>query len=369
MKIVKPSFFGKMLLGKMLFLMVLAVSVPRASATVTYYVGSCESGSKATISDALASTPAPNVIKICPGTYPEQLFITKSVTLEGISSGNSDQVFITVPSGGLNTCALGEPAQVCVINAGTVDLTNISVDGGGSNPFYGILYFTTSGTLNQLEVRFQQTGIRLWEKSNTATIENSNVHNFTASGIQANDATTGGDASTIKIVGNTLAATPGAGSDIGVEYGASVTISNNFVVGPASPTTGTCQLCVGILAFLPSAGAVSGNTIVGSGINGIQIGPGAASTATSTMSVTSNTIFDISGDAIRLESGVTGVPVEGNTIMQTQYGINFGCNVGNTVNSNTLNAIHSDALANVPSSVTSNNTYYNVPTLGSGGCS
>jgi hypothetical protein len=87
------------------------------------------------------------------------------------------------------------------------------------------------------------------------------------------------------------------------------------------------------------------------------------------MSVTSNTIFDINGDAIRLESGVTGVPVEDNIIMQAHYGVDFGCNVGNNVNSNTLNAIHSDGLINVPSSVTSNNTYYNVPTIGSGGCS
>ena len=41
------------------------------------------------------------MVEVCPATYAEQIGIFKPVTLEGISSGNLDQVMITVPSGGL----------------------------------------------------------------------------------------------------------------------------------------------------------------------------------------------------------------------------------------------------------------------------
>src|SRR5271163_3321403 len=112
----------------LLFLSALAAQVPLASATVTNYVGSCASGSYATITAALATTPAPNFVYVCPGTYPEQVVITKPVTLEGIYTSNAGQAFITVPSGGLtgdNPCypELGY-VQVCVSSTGRVNITN-----------------------------------------------------------------------------------------------------------------------------------------------------------------------------------------------------------------------------------------------------
>ena len=175
----------------------LAVGVPHASATVTYYVGSCVSGSYSTISAALAATPAPNFVYVCPGTYPEQVVITKPVTLEGIYTSNAGQAFITAPAGGLGTDNPCYPelgtAQVCVSSTGTVNLTNLTVDGSGLpgsslNPPVGIAYNNTPGTLNHIETRFQEgyglgMGIEIFEGTNTVTVENSNLHNFDFTGI------------------------------------------------------------------------------------------------------------------------------------------------------------------------------------------
>jgi len=130
MKSMKPSLFGKLLL-----LALLAVCVSRASATVTYYVGSCQAGSYPTIGAALGANPAPNVVKVCPGTYPEQVVISYPVTLEGILANGMGQAIIAAPSGGLQIDAWGGTvaAQVWVDNVtGPVNVSNITVDGEGN---------------------------------------------------------------------------------------------------------------------------------------------------------------------------------------------------------------------------------------------
>jgi len=359
----------------------IAVAVPGASATA-YYVGRCRVGSFSTIPDALAATPAPDVVYVCPGTYPEQVTITKPVTLEGIPSGGANQVFITVPSGGLKASCDSEGVQVCATNTGPVNIINITVDGtGGTNPggsVLGVYYNNSSGTVNHVETRFQSgnpaggVGIEIFqEQANTVTVENSNIHSFTGWGIQAVDDSSSGYESTLKIVGNTIAPEPGASGGINSLSGASVTISGNVIHGPVVPATGVCKdkNCVGILIGLPSAGSISKNTIVGSGYAGIELNAGAEE---STMSVTSNTIFDVGGDGIQVVctsscSPSSSASIEGNIITQTQNGINFFCNVYGTVSSNAISAIHSFGLANVPAGLSSSNTYFNVPAISSSG--
>jgi hypothetical protein len=351
------------LFWKILFLPLLAAQVPLASATVTHFVGSCAPGSYETISDALATKPAPNVVEVCPGTYPEQVLITSPVTLEGISSSTANQAFITVPSGGLtsNCPNFGDGVQVCVSNAGTVNITNITVAGGGKAA-EGIVYNNSSGTLNHLEMRFQATGIFLQGTANAVTVENSNLHSFSTYGIFALDTSPSRNEFTMSIKGNTLAAEPGAASGIFAAYGASQTLTGNIIHGPALPTTGNnCSgSCIGLLVALPAAGSISGNTITDSTSAAIALVPG---TASSTMSVTSNTILNISGDGIQLESGVTDVPIEKNSISATNNGINFQCNADKNVSSNTISAVDTFAHANIPPGVTAADTYFNVPII------
>src|SRR5690242_15781444 len=67
----------------------------------TYAVGTCKPSlpSYSTISGALAATPAPNTVLVCPGTYVEQILITQPVTLQGVTSGGSGQVIVQLPGG------------------------------------------------------------------------------------------------------------------------------------------------------------------------------------------------------------------------------------------------------------------------------
>jgi hypothetical protein len=45
----------------------------RSSATVTYIVGTCKSGTQfSTIQSALDGSPAPDTVEVCPGQYPER---------------------------------------------------------------------------------------------------------------------------------------------------------------------------------------------------------------------------------------------------------------------------------------------------------
>jgi Right handed beta helix region len=331
---------------------VLLACLPSASATVTYYVGSCMAGSYPNISDALAATVAPDVVKVCPGTYADQVFITRPVTLEGISTSGSDQVFITQPTGGLpGFCRdVGDGIQLCVSGASPVNISNITVDGTGTSKATGIYYKNSTGTLNHVETRFQENGIYVDGGTGTVTIENSNVHSFSRYGIFASGSS--GTGFSVTVQGNTVIAEPtasvGIDSDMGVGADLSLTISSNFVSGPSKGTG---------IVINAATGSVSNNTITAA-THGIA--------TESVVPVTSNAIYNVSGTAIELESSVA--KVQGNTITQAENGIDYECIAGSNVGSNTISVIHSTGIIDVPKAATTTNTYYNVPTIRSGGC-
>ncbi len=363
MKNLKPSLLGRMLL---LCAALLSACVPQASATVTNYVGGCAgSPTFSTITAALATSPAPNLVEVCPGTYAEQVVITKPVKLEGIFTSNADQVVITVPSGGLSVttpCATEGAAQVCAADAGPINITNITVDGTGGVEPVGIAYNNASGTVKYVETRYQGSdgvGIYLVGATNTVTVENSNVYDFAAFGIFVEDGSGTGSEFTVKLEGNTLIPDSTADAAIWVFEGKSATVSGNFINGPSALSCAPGSGCGGIVAYTPVTGSISRNKVFGiggSGGAGIYVGAGVG-----TISVTSNTVFDIAGDGIQLNT--TGLTVTGNTLMQMTYGIDLQCNANSGVTSNTMTAIHTVGLANVPSSTIPVNYYYDAPRL------
>src|SRR5438045_9468634 len=88
----------------------------------------------ATTSAAVAAGPAGSIINVCPGTYAQQVVISKALTLQGIFSGDSSQAVITVPNSGLTTTPSIDPifgtvAAQIQVTAGPVNITNITVDG------------------------------------------------------------------------------------------------------------------------------------------------------------------------------------------------------------------------------------------------
>jgi hypothetical protein len=349
-----------------------------AATPVTYGVGACGlTGitSFATISAALAATPAPGVIEVCPGTYPDQVVITKPVTIEGVLINGAGQALITVPAGGLKTNAtdaFGDPvaAQIWVDNAtGPVNISNIAVGGSGNGVtgttiIAGVFYKNSSGTLNHLETRFQQGpggGIGIWAEGGSAkpsvTVENSNAHDFGVAGIWAENGT---DTLTAEIENNSIIG--GSYAGIFALGQVSLTASGNFINSPIGISIGFMGIFEDNITGVPS-GSVSNNTVTGGSV-GIFVDEFGE------LSLTSNKIYYINGTGIQLfiADQPTPVTIQDNIIMQTTNGIDFGCIVDNNVSSNTFTAIHSDALINVPTSVTSANAYYNVPTIRSGGC-
>ena len=379
-------------LKPLLFVLVLAAQAPLASATVTYVVGTCKptfplSSIFMHIQNALDATPAPNVVEVCPGTYPEQVVISRPVTIEGISDGTSTGATITVPPGGLaiNTGDdFGDfiAAQVWVDNvAGEVNLANITVEGLGSNVgigsyIVGVFYQNSPGTVNHVmiqdqvgsdpSVSLQGVGVWLEGGSNkpSVTVENSAFVEFDNTGIRAETNSSASEL-TATISKNTANGTPtNAAAGIASVEGVTASISGNFVTGSS----------IGIYA--DSEGSISKNTIVGiapAGGTGIYI-PSGGVTVTSNSILTETTGIDIEADGvtvtsnsiyggdventigIRVHSSVA--PVTDNIIVQTVFGLDFACTALKNVHSNTLEGA---GVIRVPSgAVVTANTYYDV---------
>lgn len=86
---------------------------------------------------------AVNTVIVCPGIYPEQVVITKNITITGAlrdgtdpesQNGNSAEARIVVPPGGLVALPFGSgfiAAQIVAQNIADLNLTNLTIDGNG----------------------------------------------------------------------------------------------------------------------------------------------------------------------------------------------------------------------------------------------
>jgi hypothetical protein len=78
-----------------------------------------------------AAAPGSKVL-VCPGSYPEQVEITKPLTLRGVRSGNSGAAVVVPPPGGLIVPVDGSTASAPQVFAhdvaGQVNISNITVD-------------------------------------------------------------------------------------------------------------------------------------------------------------------------------------------------------------------------------------------------
>jgi hypothetical protein len=359
----------------LLFLLALAAQVPLASATVTYQVGGClpKLPTSTTIQGALNASPSPDVVKVCPGTYNEQIKITIPVTLEGIAANNSTQAIIAVPPGGLVVNATdsfgnANAAQVWVDNVnGRVNLTNLTVDGTGNavtgfNWVVGVFYQNSSGTMNHLTTQNQTgngrgVGIELNGGSNnpSVTLENSNVQLFDNTALSAG---TNSSASELNatIERNYIS---GMGlSSNGIEFGPGInaSVSGNLLTG---------FLWFGMLIGSGAEGSVSKNILD----NGYALG---IFTHADGVAVTSNRIYNVfsgvAGDAAGIQMYSSTAPVTDNTILTTAGGaISLECIAEKNVHSNTI-AGAVNGLLKVPTGAVTTNAYYNVGTILSGGC-
>jgi hypothetical protein len=272
------------------------------------------------------------------------------MTLEGITSGNSNQAIITVPSAGLTNNEVNYAAQV-LVTAGPVNITYITVDGTGNNldgsyALAGLFYGTgSSGVIKDVTTRFQLdsgqgVGILAGSATSTSvTIEDCSVHDFGYIGIFVEDKVT----ATVKAnhVNVSNATTSVFGINLDAEGG---TISDNDVIGPGLVVGGQGITVTGAPI------TVSENTVTNWGFGIVDFGFG---------SYTGNALRN-NGIGIDLTAGEE--TAESNTITQSSIAIYFNC-LKSTVKGNTINDATLDGLESVRSGVSSANTYFNVSTI------
>jgi hypothetical protein len=332
-------------------------------------VGGCVSGlaNYPSITAALAGVPSGATIEICPGTYPEQLTISQSVSLVGVNANNSSQAHIVAPSGGLvsNANYLGTTNPVdaqIVVQSGVTAFTisGLTIDGsnsgitGCSPDLVGILVQDSSGTISgntvintnlggQLEGC--QTGLAIYVESDTSgsatvTVANNDVVNFQKNGITGDQAST-----TLTITGNTVLGSGdnavNAQNSIQVSDGATGLVANNIVGNDVY--TGGDYSATGILIYA-SAGVdvrdnlindtqgavyvygdgngdgdrplIQGNTITNTiTYDGIDVCGSANGT------ITGNTIIGSDESAIHVDGECSGA----STASVTKNKINFAC--------------------------------------------
>jgi nitrous oxidase accessory protein NosD len=263
----------------------------------------CPTATFTSIQDAINAASPGSLIRVCPGTYTEQLSIDKSLRIEG------DNGAILLPSAmvanttGSSGTAIA--AAIFVKEAADVEIEGLIVDTANSGitqcspDLIGILYQNSSGSIRHNAVRNTKLSVSLngcqsgdaivvqslGSETSTVTIDGNSVHDYQKNGITGN------------------------------ELGSEVTISNNIVTG-LGPTTGAAQ-------------------------NGIQIGFGAKGT------ILRNTVTDnVWSPCVSLENcafNATGilifqsddVRVEHNTVATNQLGIYAG-GQGDEIESNNI---------------------------------
>lgn len=354
-----------------LFLLVLLLPA-KPLVAATYYVGGCKSGAFTSINAAVTTVPAGSIIDVCPGVYPEQVIISKALTLRGIvGSDELAQTVITVPSGSMATASsidFGTVTMQVEVTAGPVDISDIIVDGAqaGTNcPNVGIFYNGgSSGTVSGVEARNLCGGPGseiLAENgagpSESVTIEDSYIHAINFAGIvTCSNQTPSTLTATIRrnyVVNFKTGIAPDCNTAGSVDN--NLVGSNTFGIQAFSAFTDVLHNTFSnssILVWAPIR--VSHNTFNGGSI--------AVNSAGAT--VESNEIVNTTNSAIALTA--SDVILKDNIIIQANIGIEFGCNTG-TVSGNTINGA-STGIDMVPSIFTGVNRFNDVTTVRTGGC-
>ena len=330
----------------------------------TYWVGSCHAGSFPTISAAVTSpnVAAGSTINICAGGYVEQVIISKSLTLQGLSNSTQSGASILAPSSLQTTPSAIMSryllAPVIWVTAGTVNISNVSVTVTGaaqltsSDTAVGFYYAGgSSGTLNHVAfsgIGQPQSSVGMWVENQflsatSVTIENS----YSAAGIFAGSLAKL-PTLTVQINGNQIYQTATPSGTWGVElYSVNGTVNTNFISGPRwSGTPPVGIIAYGVLddGLVPTNVTISGNTI----------------------QITDDWLYEFDYESWGIALAVDGATVKSNRISGAEFGVDMECHAG-TVSGNTLSNV-TYGISDVPSGFTGVNSFFNTPSKVSGGC-
>ena len=233
----------------------------------------CPTAGFSRIQDAVNAAPAGATIRVCPGTYQEQVSITKSLTIR------ADNGAVVIPSNVVaNTTSLVSPnapiaAVILVADTDHVTLRNLTVDGtdngiaGCSPNLIGIYFRNASGEIKNAAVRNMklatslngcQSGLGIFVQSGNGStsrvlVEGSSVHDFQKNGITGNEAGTEVEIHRNGVTG--VGPTTGAAQNgIQVGFGATGTVDGNSVANliwsPCTSVSTCTAVATGILIFL-----------------------------------------------------------------------------------------------------------------------
>jgi len=326
-----------------------------------------------TIQAAVNAAPAAAVIQVCPGVYPEQVSIGKSLTLKGVLKNNQAGAVIAIPaSGGVQnggTSTFPIVAQVD-ITAPNVTLNSLTIDGTGGIPnsncsvpiLVGVAFEAgSSGRVTRSAVR------------NQAVTNGGGSNGYCGNAIQVFS----GAAGLITIDSNSIR---GFGGD-GIAADSPVTVKTN-TVDQGLTSANLLQQGTGIFTSAPST--ITGNIVnhVAFGIAGGITGSGVTTISTnqivadgfgvdvyfgSGVTVLNNTITGglqlpgLTGGNVGVStSGSTGDTVKGNKITGFYYGVLAG--TSQTVTLNTITDAEVGVFG-VAGNTVSGNHFYDVTTL------
>lgn len=338
------------------------------------YVGDCvpDGTHLPTIQQAVNAVSNPGTVKICPGTYPEQVVIdNKNVSLVGLPTvTDSSAVRLVAPAGGLVQNAVSVfdgvttyAAQVVVRNGGGGTISGLIVDGSNNQVpgcgygLVGIIVQNASATIagNAVSNHVQaegldgcQTGLGIYAQSDGGAARAINVSDNYVSNFQKNGITGNGNLLTMTISGNTVVGrgpTNGAAENsIQIGFGATGSITKNHVGdniwAPLQPDD-PGNAAAGILVYAAPGVLVDSNSVrntqYGIAIVGDDFNGHADGAIVTRNSVGATRVFD--GIDI---CGAGSVTVEKNLVFGSDEAgihVDSSCgfpSTGNTVKSNTI---------------------------------
>jgi hypothetical protein len=260
----------------------------------------CPNAGFTSIQSAVNAASANDKINVCPGTYREQVKVTKPLTIEGIEVANQ-HLSLIMPNGVIansTSTATGNPIAAIILVDGTerVTLSHLAVDGANNglgdcaNNLVGIYYRNAFGTINDCAVRNIklaaaqfgcQAGFGIFVQSGgegkaKVDILDSSVHDYQKNGIIAS-----GEGTEVNIRQNAVSGigpTPLiAQNGIQVSFGAKGTIDNNSVINHIySQCTSAinCTFATNIIVFESDGVRVSRNTTGNAQVNVYYQGDG-----------------------------------------------------------------------------------------------
>ena len=335
---------------KLMTLMLLAVCfVLACSATAqTYYVGTCHGAGYGTISAAVNAVPSGATIKVCPGTYPEQLIITKPLTLAGFAvNGFSSATIVGYEGAFAFTAYNGNVVRPSIlVEAGPVNISDINIGATYTTSDCvtrpaGIAYVSgSSGTVNHVNAAIVPAAncplsVGVW-------IENEDMNVQTAVTVEN---------STIEVEDTGIWAY--SGQQTGFAPITSLTATGNMISASYSIWVGT-----GVDVEM-AEGTVSTNFIEAS-LLGVVLNTNAA--------------IKVNGNSVDASEGVLveqPAPTITNNKIRAGTGVYLNCNQA-TITGNTFlggrDAQDSTGIYFYPAALTGTNSFYNVATEKFGPC-